>query len=87
MMTTMNTLYHIAGLMLAFQKAISVAAALSSAGAVTAMVYQKFHPVAIPSAGCTNLVAWRTNPPVAGMKAEISPVVRATPHAIKPMTM
>ena len=83
----MNTEYQIAGLMSLSQKLIRVAAAASSAGAVMAIVYQKFHPVAVPSAGCTNLVAWRTKPPVTGMKADISPVLRATPHAISPIQM
>jgi len=84
-MMTMKTEYQMAGLMLLSQKLIKVAAAASSAGAVIAMVYQKFHPVAMPSAGCTNLVAWRTKPPVTGIKADISPAERATPQAIKPM--
>ena len=83
----MNTEYQIAGLMSLSQKLIRVAAAASSAGAVIAIVYQKFHPVAVPSAGCTNLVAWRTKPPVTGMKADISPVLKATPHAMSPIQM
>lgn len=36
---------------------------------------QKFHPTAAPSAGSTNLVAWRMKPPVRGMNVVISPVV------------
>lgn len=54
---------------------IKVAAALNSAGTEMAIVYQKFHPVAAPNAGSMKAVAWRTNPPVTGMKAVISPVV------------
>jgi hypothetical protein len=46
---------------------------------------QKFHPTAAPSAGSTKCVAWRTNPPVLGMKVVISPVVYVTPKVIRPM--
>jgi hypothetical protein len=46
---------------------------------------QKFHPVAAPSAGSTNFVACRTNPPVLGMKAVISPAAYATPAVTRPM--
>jgi hypothetical protein len=46
---------------------------------------QKFHPTAAPSAGSTKCVAWRTKPPVLGMKVVISPVVYVTPRVIKPM--
>jgi len=86
-MTTMKTAYQTAGLISLSQKLIRVAAAESSAGAVTAMMYQKFHLVAVPTADCTNLVTWRTKPPVTGIKADISPVDRATPQAIRPMQM
>lgn len=82
---TINTLYHTAALILLSQKLMIVAAATSSAGAVIAMVYQKFQPVAVPSAGWTKAVACLTNPPVTGMNAESSPVQRATPTVIAPM--
>ena len=49
--TTPKTLYHTAALISEFQKLIIVAAATSSAGAVIAIVYQKFQPVAVPRAG------------------------------------
>lgn len=84
---TMKTLYQTAALMLLSQKLIIVAAATSSAGAVMAMVYQKFQPVAVPRAGCTKMVACLTKPPVTGIKAESSPVHRATPTVINPMKM
>jgi hypothetical protein len=47
---------------------------------------QKFHPVAAPSAGSTNFVACRMNPPVPGMNAVISPVVYETPAVTNPIT-
>lgn len=48
---------------------------------------QKFQPAAAPNAGSTYFVAWRTNPPVDGMKEVISPVVKETPAVTRPMRM
>ena len=86
-MTTRNTVIQTAGLTEVFQNWIKVAAALSSAGTEIAIVYQKFQPVAAPRAGSMNAVAWRTKPPVTGMKAVISPVVYDTPAVMNPMKM
>tara|TARA_R110002060_G_scaffold74456_2_gene83706 strand:+ start:1586 stop:2155 length:570 start_codon:yes stop_codon:yes gene_type:complete len=84
-MTTRKTVIQTAGLTEVFQNWIKVAAALNSAGTEIAIVYQKFHPVAAPRAGSMKAVAWRTNPPVTGMKAVISPVVYETPAVMNPM--
>ena len=102
-MKTPKTVIQTAGLIESFQNWTMVAAAVISVGAEIAIVYpmptsvpsamghfrdiQKFQPVAAPSAGSTNLVAWRTKPPLHGMKDEISPVVYEIPPVTKPMTM
>lgn len=101
--TTMNKLSQIAGLISYLQNWMAVAAALISAGQVMASEYpfirlagalqqnsrhlQKFHPIAAPMAGSIKFAAWRTNPPVKGIKAEISPEVKGTLEVIVLMNM